>query len=73
MTDQLRDALASRAVIDQAIGILMAQHNCSADEAFGILRRTSQHQNRKLREIATETIQATTGHDPSPPPFNDPA
>ncbi|MGH3367379.1 MAG: GAF and ANTAR domain-containing protein [Nocardioidaceae bacterium] len=72
VTDQLRDALASRAVIGQAIGILMVQRDVMADEAFAILRRDSQHQNRKLREIAAETISATTGHDPHETRFNDP-
>lgn len=68
--DQLVTALASRTVIDQAIGVLMGQERCSAEEAFDLLRRHSQNTNRKLRDVATEIITRTTGHPPSDPkPF----
>jgi GAF domain-containing protein len=40
---QLGAALASRSIIDQAIGILMSQQRCRADEAFDLLRQASQH------------------------------
>jgi GAF domain-containing protein len=56
LTQQLQEALTSRAVIDQAKGMLMAQNGVGADEAFGLLRTTSQRQNRKLREIAQELV-----------------
>jgi GAF domain-containing protein len=56
MTQQLQEALTSRAVIDQAKGILMGQHRISADEAFNVLRTTSQNENRKLRELAQELV-----------------
>ena len=56
MTQQLHEALTSRATIDQAKGILMAQHGVGADEAFDILRRASQRENRTLRELAQETV-----------------
>ena len=72
LTDQLREALASRAVIDQALGILMAQLRCDSDTAFTILRTTSQNANRKLREIAAEIVQATSGQEPGRPTFNEP-
>ena len=72
LTDQLREALATRAVIDQALGILMAQQHCNHDQAFAILRSASQHQNRKLRDVATEIVASMTGETPSPPRFNDP-
>jgi transcriptional regulator with GAF, ATPase, and Fis domain len=52
LTDQLRQALESRAVIEQAKGVLMARHGCDADRAFNLLRRSSQHRNIKLRDIA---------------------
>jgi GAF domain-containing protein len=73
LTDQLREALATRAVIDQALGILMAQQACDSDTAFTILRTTSQNQNRKLRHVAAAIIQATTGGTPRPPTFTDPS
>jgi GAF domain-containing protein len=73
LTEQLRAALATRAVIDQALGILMAQQHCRHDEAFAILRGTSQHQNRKLRDVAAEIVESVTGEPTTPPRFNDPA
>ena len=62
MTEQLREALATRDVIGQAKGILMARHTITADEAFDRLRTTSQLQNRKLRAIAEDV--ARTGELP---------
>ena len=44
--------MASRATIEQAKGIIMAHKHCSPDEAFQVLVRASQRENRKLREIA---------------------
>jgi hypothetical protein len=66
----LQEALASRSTIDQALGVLMAQNRCTRDEAFGILRRASQHRNLKLREVAGTVIERFTGHAAAaPPPF----
>jgi GAF domain-containing protein len=62
MSENLQHALASRAVIDQALGIIMGQNRCSADEAFNILRTTSQNRNVKLRDIATAMVAAVDGH-----------
>jgi hypothetical protein len=49
---QLRQAIDSRDIIGQAKGILMHRRGISADEAFELLRRTSQELNVKLAEIA---------------------
>ncbi|MGI5499161.1 ANTAR domain-containing protein [Lentzea sp. CA-135723] len=49
---ELRRAIESRDVIGQAKGILMQREGISADEAFHLLRKTSQHLNTKLVEIA---------------------
>jgi hypothetical protein len=49
---QLRRALDTRDVIGQAKGILMQRRGISADEAFELLRRTSQELNVKLAELA---------------------
>jgi GAF domain-containing protein len=74
LSDQLRGALAARTVIDQAVGIIMEQQHCDAARAFDLLREASQHQNRKLREIATEIVTVVGGGPPLPPaPFNDPS
>jgi GAF domain-containing protein len=56
LTQQLQEALTSRAVIDQAKGILMGQRGMGVDEAFAVLRTTSQRENRKLRDIAQELV-----------------
>lgn len=53
----LQEALRSRPVIEQAKGILMATQGCSADEAFATLRRASQRENRKLRDVAATVVE----------------
>jgi hypothetical protein len=53
----LRAALASRSVIDQALGVIMAQNRCTPNEAFTILRRASQGRNTKLRDLATSIVE----------------
>lgn len=58
LTRQLQIALSSRAVIDQALGIIMAQRLCSPDEAFAHLRTTSNNRNIKLRELAERKAPA---------------
>jgi AmiR/NasT family two-component response regulator len=52
----LRKAMASRATIEQAKGILMATARCTPEEAFRLLVRQSQHENRKLRAVAEELV-----------------
>jgi GAF domain-containing protein len=54
----LRTAMQSRAVIEQAKGILMARDRCSPDEAFELLKRISQHRNAKLRDIAQTIVDS---------------
>lgn len=53
---QLREALASRAAIEQAKGMLMVTRRCSADEAFDLLRRLSQNTNVRLVDVAAALI-----------------
>ena len=70
LAEQLQQALASRSLIDQAIGVLMAQERCDAQEAFALLRQHSQNNNRKLRDVAVDVITRLTGHPPTAPtPF----
>jgi GAF domain-containing protein len=57
LAQQLQQAMESRAVIEQAKGVLMAVQRCSAEDAFNILVRASQNQNRKLRAIAAEIVE----------------
>jgi hypothetical protein len=49
----LRAALATRETISVAMGILMGRQNVSREEAFEILKRASQRENRKIRDIAS--------------------
>lgn len=53
---QLQEALDSRVVIEQAKGVLMAQHRCDAERAFRSLRERSQKENRKLRAVAGDVV-----------------
>jgi GAF domain-containing protein len=64
MSVHLQNALASRAVIDQALGVVMGQNRCTADEAFEVLRTASQNRNVKLRDIAAEIVTAVSGQPP---------
>ncbi|MGD0603192.1 MAG: GAF and ANTAR domain-containing protein [Streptosporangiaceae bacterium] len=68
LTSQLHAALASRAVIDQAIGVIMAEKRCAADVAFMVLRTGSQHRNVKLRQLAAEIIAGVGGMPPESRP-----
>ena len=58
----LQAALASREVIGQAEGILIERERITSDQAFGVLRRASQHLNIKLREVAQYVVD--TGEVP---------
>ena len=53
---QLRDALLSRAEIDQAIGIVRSRTGGSSEEAFALLRDESQIRSLKLKEIARDLL-----------------
>jgi transcriptional regulator with GAF, ATPase, and Fis domain len=65
LAEQMEVALRSRAVIEQAKGVLMATRTCSADDAFAQLVTRSQHANRKLREIAADIVRdAERGNQP---------
>jgi GAF domain-containing protein len=58
LAEQLQTAMESRAVIEQAKGVLMGQRHCTADEAFDILVKLSQQSNRKLREVAQALVDS---------------
>ena len=68
LSDNLRIALSSRSVIDQAMGIVMAQRRCNPEEAFGTLRTISQRRNVKLRVVAAELIDVTLRSSEENPP-----
>lgn len=58
----LRQALKSRKMIGQAIGILMGRYHLAAGSAFDVLVAASHHQHAKLREVAQHVVD--TGEDP---------
>ena len=60
LSENLHQALSSRSVIDQAVGVLIANGGRSPEDAFQILVRASQRENRKLREIAEEIVDRTS-------------
>jgi GAF domain-containing protein len=64
LADQMRTAMQSRSVIEQAKGILMARHGYDADEAFKSLSKMSQDSNRKLRDIAQTIIDSRRPNRP---------
>jgi hypothetical protein len=58
-------ALTSRDQIGQAKGILMEQNKLTAEQAFDLLRVTSQHHNTKVRDVAEHVV--THRRLPDPP------
>lgn len=66
----MRRAMESRAVIDMAVGIIIARQQCSPEEAFSILSRSSQNYNRKLRDLAQALVASESGT--AEPPLRQP-
>jgi GAF domain-containing protein len=56
--ESLLGGLDTRATIGQAVGLLMAQERCTAEQAFGLLRIASQRRNVKLRDVAAGVVSA---------------
>jgi len=62
---QLRDAVDSRMLVDQAKGILMHALGCTAQEAFDKMRAISQKSNVKVAEVASKIIEAHRSQAPA--------
>ena len=58
LAHQLRDAASSRAIVDQAKGILMHALGCSADDALLRMQQVSQRTNLRATEVAQRIIDA---------------
>jgi len=56
---RLQARLASMPVIEQAKGIIMAQCGWPEDQAFDALRRASQRENIKVRDLAAQIVAKT--------------
>ncbi|MEV6766460.1 GAF and ANTAR domain-containing protein [Streptomyces sp. NPDC051105] len=55
--DQMEQAIATRHLIGEAMGIVMGSHRLTEEEAFDVLRRYSQANNLKLREVARRVCE----------------
>jgi hypothetical protein len=64
--EQLREAIDSRAVIEQAKGALILRYGLDDDAAFAVLRRWSQGSNTKLHTIADVLVNTVCRDDPQP-------
>lgn len=66
---RLQARLDSMPVIEQAKGILMAQHRCGPDESFDLLRRASQRANVKVSVLAARIVEqvAAPEREDTPP------
>jgi GAF domain-containing protein len=67
LNDQLRSSLVSRAVIDQALGVIMATERCPQDRAFAVLKTVSQNTNVKIRDLAATIVTSVSGEPPRSP------
>jgi response regulator NasT len=56
--NNLQGAFGRRATIEQAKGILMARHSINGDKAFEMLRHHSQHNGRKLSDVAIAVVES---------------
>ena len=68
LADQMRQAMESRAVIEQAKGMLIGAHGCTPDQAFQMLSESSQRANRKLHDLATAMVQGAQNRSRTNPP-----
>jgi GAF domain-containing protein len=59
LSENLSEAIKTREVISQAVGILMVTSRRTPDDAFQILASASQRENRKVRDIAAEIVART--------------
>ena len=64
--DQLRSTIVSCAIIDQALGVIMATEHVPHDKAFAMLRTVSQNTNVKLRDLAASIVTSASGQPPRP-------
>ena len=63
----LQGAFGRRALIEQAKGLLMARHSINAERAFEMLRDHSQHNGRKLSDVAAAVVESHLLLLPAPP------
>ncbi|MDT9695187.1 ANTAR domain-containing protein [Streptomyces sp. P17] len=64
--EQLKEAVTSHAVVDQAIGMIVALGRVGPDQGWAVLKDVSQHTNIKLRNVADLIL--IWGRDGAMPP-----
>jgi GAF domain-containing protein len=65
LAQHMRDAMDSRAIVERATGIIMADRRCASDEAFAILAKISTYAGRNVADVAVEIV-AGQGDFPTP-------
>lgn len=58
---QLREALESRVVLEQAKGVMVALRGCAPEEAFESLRALARRSSRRLHDVAREVVDTAAG------------
>ena len=66
LNEQLRSSIGSRAVIDQALGVIMATEHVAQDRALALLKSVSQNSNVRLRDLAASIVTRVSGRPPQP-------
>jgi transcriptional regulator with GAF, ATPase, and Fis domain len=56
LVEHLHRSLTTRSVIERAKGLLMGRHQLSSEDAFALLRRRSQTEHRKVRDVAAALL-----------------
>ena len=67
LAGSMQRAMETRAVIEQAKGIIIAQEHCGPEHAFERLTKLSHETRRKLRDCATDLVRHNTGLPTGPP------
>ena len=65
LADQLQQSLSTHGIIEQATGVLIAQHGCSAEHAFHLLAAAAQRYRLTLAEVAADLVQRAGNEQPS--------
>ncbi|MEV7605693.1 GAF and ANTAR domain-containing protein [Paenarthrobacter sp. NPDC089322] len=66
LAEDLKAAMARRTVIDLSTGIIMAESNCTQEEAFRFLHLASQNRNQKLHDVAASIVSERNGARATP-------
>lgn len=64
LADQLQQALSTHGVVNQAAGILIARHSCTAEHALHLLTAAAQRNRLTVTEVAADLVQRTSNQEP---------